>query len=53
MGKLVLKDEPLTHDGRLAPCGKWVEADDCFMHGRAHANTNTRDLNCAVKALAF
>lgn len=25
MGKLVLKDEPLTHKGCLARCGKWVE----------------------------
>lgn len=24
-GKLVLKDEPLMHNGRLARCGKWVE----------------------------
>lgn len=42
MGKLVLKDEPLTHNGRLAPCGKWVEADDCFMHRRASTHTHKR-----------
>lgn len=24
-GKLVLKDEPLTHNGLLSQCGKWVE----------------------------
>lgn len=52
MRKLVLKDEPLTHKGCLAPCGKWVELTTVLgtvERVRAH----TQDLNYAVKALAF
>lgn len=49
MGKLVLKDEPLMH---MAPCGKWVELTT-VLGTDERVRAHTRDLNYAVKALAF
>ena len=42
-GKLVLKDEPLTHNVRLTQCGKWVElATVLGTDEQAHTHTHTQ-----------